>query len=352
MKFVGEYDDQKQHRAKTYQMWQEIFDDPVDFADYYYKEVYKQNRVYLMWNQEKRRQLCGMIHLNPYEMKLGEQQQPLDYIVGVAVDQKMRRCGIMRQMLHTVMETMRQEKKPFTYLMPANEDYYLPFDFRFVFERFLWTPKTLTPYNHSITFVPYEEEKHFELLHTYCNRFFETIDIVPVRTKRYLERTKLERQSEKGELLVLWKEERCVGYLTYAIEDTTCIVQEIVTEEKVDEVLSDFWIERGFSKQKAWLDFFHDKRGMEEVEKKAMIMARIVDVESMMKLVTSKTDKTVIVQIDDPFLTENSGVYEWSCIQGETSVQRTTKQPEKTVTIAQLTDLIFEKKRLYMSEIV
>lgn len=53
--------------AEVRQMWDEIFDDPEEFADYYFTEICKQNKILLAYKGDV---LAGMIHLNPYEMQV------------------------------------------------------------------------------------------------------------------------------------------------------------------------------------------------------------------------------------------------------------------------------------------
>ena len=52
-------------------------------------------------------------------------------IVGVATDEEYRRQGVMRELLVKTFQELRSRGELFTYLMPADENYYLPFDFRF-----------------------------------------------------------------------------------------------------------------------------------------------------------------------------------------------------------------------------
>ena len=68
--------------AEVRQMWDEIFDDPEEFADYYFTEICKQNKILLAYKGDV---LAGMIHLNPYEMQVEGKKELCYYIVGVAV---------------------------------------------------------------------------------------------------------------------------------------------------------------------------------------------------------------------------------------------------------------------------
>lgn len=352
---IGKFDTDKKLRDNLYEMWQRIFADPEEFAQYYYKEVYPKNRVFTIGAaKNEKHELYGMIHLNPYVMQIGNKKENLDYIVGVAVEQTMRRQGIMRNMLYQVMQTMRTEGKAFTYLMPAKEAYYTPFDFQFVYVRSSWEQNQIEKkVHHTFQFISCKEEKQFAILSKYYQDFSEKFQIAPVRKNHDWERLAFEKRAENGEILLIYKEYECKGYLTYGMEEETCIVQEIVTKEEIEEVLTDFWDEKQFKKGKAWIDWFHDFSRRSECKEVPTIMFRILHLENMMKLIHAMNPMEILIQVEDPFLKENSGTYQWKFNGEQTMVMKSSEQPEVSVTIAELTQLIFgyhNKKVLKKSE--
>lgn len=119
-------------KQRVYEMWEDNFHDPVSYADFYFSEVYEKNEVLL--NQETQADddiVKGMLHLNPYTLHVKGQPTEAKYIVGVATDEEYRRQGVMRELLVKTFQELRSRGELFTYLMPADENYYLPFDFRF-----------------------------------------------------------------------------------------------------------------------------------------------------------------------------------------------------------------------------
>ena len=58
-----------------------------------------------------------------------------DYIVAVATEESQRGKGYMREVLTRALRDMNLEGRPFTFLMPAAEAIYRPFDFRFIWKR-------------------------------------------------------------------------------------------------------------------------------------------------------------------------------------------------------------------------
>ena len=59
----------------------------------------------------------------------------MDYIVAVATKESRRGKGYMREVLTKALRDMNLEGRPFTFLMPAAEAIYRPFDFRFIWKK-------------------------------------------------------------------------------------------------------------------------------------------------------------------------------------------------------------------------
>ena len=55
---------------------------------------------------------------------------PADYLVAVATKVTFRHRGLMRALLTKALRDMEEQERPFTFLMPADEAIYTPFDFR------------------------------------------------------------------------------------------------------------------------------------------------------------------------------------------------------------------------------
>ena len=141
------YQEEKEVKP-VYDMYQKIFEDPEEFAKYYFEEVYASNEVLLAREGQK---ILGMIHLNPYHIRTGEKTYTLNYIVAVAVWKEYRRQGIMAAMLTKCLNDMHQKRQPFTYLMPANKAYYEPFQFTFVMD---WEETMIHSMNDSDKIIP------------------------------------------------------------------------------------------------------------------------------------------------------------------------------------------------------
>ncbi len=103
------------------ELWEEAFDDPEEFVNYYFENVCKDNKVLSAYIEDK---LVGMIHLNPYNMLIEGKVIKSYYVVGVSVTYSMREKGVMKAMMKKALEDVSEEGVEMVFLMPALEDYY------------------------------------------------------------------------------------------------------------------------------------------------------------------------------------------------------------------------------------
>ena len=124
-----------EEKERTRDLWREAFRDSETFIDYYYKEKMKDNRVLVCEEDGK---IVSMLHRNPYRIYMRGAEKTCDYIVGVATDVNERNKGHMRGLILSVLRDMQEERMPFTFLMPARESLYRPYDFRYIFDQPRW----------------------------------------------------------------------------------------------------------------------------------------------------------------------------------------------------------------------
>ena len=111
-------------------LWEEAFDDPDEFMDYYFDNVCKTNKILSAYVDDE---LVGMIHLNPYDVYVDGQIKKSYYVVGVSVTYSMREQGNMKAMMKKALEDVAMEGVEFVFLMPALEDYYNNLGFKKVY---------------------------------------------------------------------------------------------------------------------------------------------------------------------------------------------------------------------------
>lgn len=117
-----------EEKALSRRLYEEVFvEDEAAFVDAYYRIKAADNQILAAVEEGHIR---SMLHRNPYTFRLRGESVRADYLVAVATELPFRHQGLMRSLLTRALMDMREERRPFAFLMPADEAIYLPFDFR------------------------------------------------------------------------------------------------------------------------------------------------------------------------------------------------------------------------------
>ncbi|BFK20354.1 hypothetical protein F230042K4_16450 [Mediterraneibacter glycyrrhizinilyticus] len=368
----------QQEHGKTRLLWEKVFqEDSKAFLDYYYFFKTRENSVYVVEEDEEIR---SMLHLNPFLIQVGEGQFDVRYIIAVATEESYRKRGYMGMLLRKAMQAMYQEKQPFTFLMPAAEAIYTPYDFRFVYDQNVW----------KYTVVEKQEQKSLpvseagigdgaDLAAFFMEYFSERFQIYAVRDEQYYQTMLFEQQSENGGIAILKRSEKIVGCFLYGDEDGLEIREPLYLKEYETK----FWAAVGKvcekHGQKEALVYAgiseEEKIGTVEFQKKKpTIMVRILHLESLLRLLKTKAGEQIDCSfaVLDSILTQNSRVWKLQSSpigeieEGEDTVKeadvakevekqrssdceakiyvRETEDSEGVLSIAALTSLLFGYK--------
>ena len=171
-----------EERGRTRALYQAAFpEDTEQFVDFYYQYKTRDNQILAL---EQDGQIVSMLHRNPYTMIMNGYEFLADYIVAVATEKAFRHQGCMRKMLEKALNDMADQGMPFTFLMPASESIYAPFDF-------VW----ICPY----TELPMRVERmSAEAQNRYLAGRYQ---MFCKRNARYMENLQAERIAETGEAM-------------------------------------------------------------------------------------------------------------------------------------------------------
>ncbi len=241
---------------KIRELWDEIFDDPEAFAEYYFREVCLQNRILLAFVGDA---LAGMVHLNPYDISVYGKKKRCYYVVGVSVRPEFRGRGVMRQMMKRAIADMKAEGCLFTFLMPEREEYYESLGFEKVYhtleldiditelEEEDTVPDDLSGeegyYMKHIDEVQKEDAHYLSVLAAEINEVLsKRYQIYAHRTASYLESMCMEHTCQNGGVIAVYEdgmrmedgqaEERLAGLFAYDVYDDTMYVERF---ESFDE---------------------------------------------------------------------------------------------------------------------
>lgn len=117
-----------EERSRSRALYDEVFVEDADaFSELYYQIKAQDDQILVA---EDDGAIVSMLHRNPYTFRFRGMSIPADYIVAVATKVTYRHRGLMRELLTKALRDMYADGRPFTFLMPADEAIYTPFDFR------------------------------------------------------------------------------------------------------------------------------------------------------------------------------------------------------------------------------
>lgn len=317
-------------KDEIYAMWQRNFHDPVSYANFYFEEVYGKNEILL--NTEKDDSIKGMLHLNPYNLRMSGETKEAHYIVGVATEEEFRRQGVMRELLEETFLKLRGQGEAFTYLMPADENYYLPFDFRFGSAQIEQEIECFTSVLSEETEKKYEyvtlEKVNLSNVSQIENQ--KKDELFKIHTEispEYLLRLEKEISSEFGKLLFVYSDGNYIGRFVVGAENDYMVVSQIFCTDQemrqrfLYEILN--YCENAYHYGKYQLILDESWQG---ILKKAgnyqgirvlpskfrpIIMFRILNLDNFGTYLNAKEEDHGFLQVSDYSLKEQSGTYEW-----------------------------------------
>lgn len=306
---------ENEEKERTRDLWREAFHDSETFTDYYYKEKMKDNRVLVCEEEGK---IVSMLHRNPYRIYMRGAEKTCDYIVGVATDINERNKGHMRSLILSVLRDMQEERMPFTFLMPARESLYRPYDFRYIFDQ----PRWVLHYDKAIRREEGKTGLLSEDLAQWQTAWLKRqYDVFAVRDAAYIERMEKELASEDGFCRLIYDDDWFVG-------------------------MESEW---GL-KEREMRYLYTGERYRSLAGTKPAIMARIVCMPEFVKniwLSEDCPDDKLIVEIgvNDLFVPQNQGAWIWKLTkEGSEMMQESrfiAKGKMPVFTIAELTQWLF-----------
>ena len=204
--------EQEEH-IKTRTLWEKVFEeDSKEFLDYYYSVKMIENEIYVM---EDGGEIVSMLHLNPYQMRIGDSVYQTHYIVAVATDEKYRKRGYMTTLLNHTLNIMKDRNEPFTFLMPAAEAIYKPFGFEFIYTQSRVEIRGKNSKDDTLTITTAMRGECLEIA-DFANAFLKNYEIVTHRDALYYETLLKEYNSENGGILLARRHGKIVGVVCYA----------------------------------------------------------------------------------------------------------------------------------------
>lgn len=353
-------------KEEVYGMWQRNFHDPVPYTDFYFQEVYGKNQILLnvspeemaSWSegekQGEKMPIRGMLHLNPYLLHVQGKEVPAHYIVGVATDEEYRRQGVMKDLLVETFSRLRSQGEPFTYLMPADEQYYLPFDFRFGMEQMEQEVECFGKVALKDTGEYQYVDGLTDDLKEICLKENQIRDrqfaVHTAITPEYLCRMEKEARSDFARWITVKKRGKYVGRFVVGAENDYMVLSQISCVEKEERkeflyhALS--YCENAYHYGKYQLVL--EESWQEDVlaagnyggvrllpaRKKGLIMFRLLHLEKMGEYLRGDKEAECLLTVADDWLKEQNGVYHWKMTENGSQIRKLSSIEEKEKLVA------------------
>lgn len=332
--FVGKLE--LEEHSKTRELWEDVFEEDTEsFLDYYYKCMTDHNCIYGI---EEHDQMVSMLHLNPYLIQFGEVTFPIQYIVGVATKESHRKRGFMGALLRESLQGLYHAGEPLTYLMPAAEAIYTPYDFVTIGEQIHY--KYIGEMEDGI-FISEDQHIRFEYandddcerLAQFANGQFEKKYTAFIRrNSSYFKQLIREQASQNGGIVLVKKDFELVGYFITA-NDEYQQVREIVLEDGVELQV--------------------------EEKRRIPMMVRIICVELLLKCleldgIHLRGNESAVIQVVDDIIDDNTGTYEIWKYEKKIECKKISNEVDlnQTITMQELTKRVFCKEKVLLNEIV
>lgn len=351
---------EQRENYKTRALWELVFsEDSKAFLDYYYYFKTRDNEIFVI---EEDGAIRSMLQLNPYMLQIEEDSHLCHYVIAVATEEAYRRRGYMGKLLCQALKDMYDRKEPFTFLMPAAEKIYTPYDFRFVyaqrqtedFRRNLYGSEIsescadghekmrmfIDGKNVSESFsdaVPGEAEEIAEFVREH---FAKNWQVYAARDMQYYQTQIFEQQSENGGIRLMRANGELIGLFFYSDEEGLEIREPLYL--KGYEPLFRKAVCELMSKKEQPVKLYAWAGGE---KKEPLIMARILHLPSFLACMKVRKGEELDCSfaVLDSILTQNSRIYR---IQADETTEwkvqvKETEDSEGALTIGALTSLLF-----------
>ena len=344
---------QEEH-SLTRKLWEEVFpEDTKAFLDYYYFIKTKENRIYVI---EEDGQIRSMLHLNPYRIRIETEEFPSEYIIAVSTQKEYRSRGYMGKLLRASLEDMYKEKIPFTFLMPAAEEIYTPYDFRYIYsqrsgvicrkgkngdESAAASGAADNPELSERDAAIFDAE---EMAQFFNRNFADRWQVAAVRDEAYYRTMILEQQSEHGGVRLLFSGKNLTGMFAYAAEEGMEIREPLVLPGFECCLKNSALGLAGGRYEKIKVYGYPDAGCGQE---KPLIMARIVHLPALLSALRVPWEESLDCSfaVIDPILHQNSRIWRLKSLPGEETVSVSeTEDSEGVIPVAELTEFLFGRR--------
>jgi hypothetical protein len=325
-------------------LWQELFKDSEEFANYYFTEKIKTNEILIHNNQD---QLISMLHLNPYEVIINEFQEETAYIVGVGTNPQFQNKGYMRLLMEAAIKRLYEQNKAFCFLMPVDERIYTRFGFSFIqdhYEYYTHQKDILNEYQMDTYVIKSMVDQPLDEIIKFYNSYVSThFNTFVSRSSNTFKLIFEEIKSESGEIIGFYNQDVLKGYIMFYNQPELCDIREIIFDDyKTLEVIlayintniepKEVKVRSHTSDLKHYLPYTTENK----LIIKPAIMGRIINIYSFLGSFKSDQDYTLTLSVKDTVIEQNNNTFHWKISPFDSRIQQVKSKPDIELDIGTL----------------
>lgn len=317
-------------KQETRNVWEACFDDKPEFTDMFFSQIYdNKNALVLLYNDK----IVSMLNILSKEIYIYGNKVKGSYISGVATLPEYRKQGFAALLMKESTRVMKNRGIIIATLMPSNHDFYRKFDWQtFCFIKSCNMQKEKDNSIKKNTFRKADRDKDKALLDSIRKKNTGNRRIFIGRTIKNWQHVLTDVEIDNANMFIYEKENKAKAYLIYSVNEETVHISEAGWTDDLDIleiikfVLSNNQNVKIDLPQDIDLDnlitdnVFNIKAKEIKTDIKELMMARIIDVKSVLDIVTqsittqssaakSISSDKVVLNITDKTAPWNEGTY-------------------------------------------
>ncbi|MGL4654061.1 GNAT family N-acetyltransferase [Cetobacterium sp.] len=304
-------------------MWRDLFQDDIDYINWYFERVYKEKTTGLFLEDQK---LIGMLYQNYYHIWIDRDRFLGRYLVGLGVTPEKRGEGVMKSLLLKTLKEAYEYGEEFLYLTPIDKNIYERFGFGFIskLSKYELPFFKLEDMKKIFRVEKISEEEYDEKLLIDLKEFYAEI------SKDFYISVAREKEDYKKILSEVFIEEGIV-YLSYDIsgkingymsilKGEKIVIKELLFKERaaLESLLSVIYGYKDYATELEIIlpentyleDYFKSENNLKKSVKNK-VQARILRVEKVLLRLSKELldGEEIAVYVQDDHIVENTGVY-------------------------------------------
>ena len=300
-------------------LWLYCFDDCEEFVDYYFSSRYRPENSLVITENER---VIASLQMNQYRLKVANNTIDTSYIVGISTLPEKRGSGLMKRILPTALQAIKDKGQSFALMMAIDSLLYLKYQFAYICEQLCFNYNTAECKRERVN-VSYKQataEDALVLSNIYKQKYKHTF--IKLHRDADFFRELIQELNSEDVKLYLVKDKNTneyTGYFTYCIEDEVFYVREwCYLNTKALMGIMNFIYQHNMQASKAEIitannDYIKHLTPINkhtEINIFPFIMGRIIDVSQFLNFdLPHAKDCELVIKVTDNYIAENNNNY-------------------------------------------